>query len=69
MSEILDPIDEMSPSPEEENSRLEQLMINMLEVRREGGKKGEGGRKEGRGRDEGEGEGGRGGRVNEQVCV
>ena len=34
MSEILDPIDEMSPSPEEENSRLEQLMINMLEVRR-----------------------------------
>ena len=62
MSEILDPIDEMSPSPEEENSRLEQLMINMLEVRREreggegeggrevrrgGGKKGEGGKKEG----------------------
>ena len=32
MCEVLPTIDEASPSPEEENSRLEQLMISMLEV-------------------------------------
>lgn len=32
MCEVLPTIDETSPSPEEENSRLEQLMISMLEV-------------------------------------
>ena len=51
MCEILDPIEETSPSPEEENSRLEQLMISMLEVRgrkerRKGVREGEKGRRE-----------------------
>lgn len=33
MCEVLPTIDEASPSPEEENTRLEQLMISMLEER------------------------------------
>ena len=32
MCEVLPTIVESTPSPEEENSRLEQLMISMLEV-------------------------------------
>ena len=32
MSEVLAAIDEASPSPDEDNSRMEQLMISMLEV-------------------------------------
>ena len=32
MSEVLAAIDETSPSPDEDNSRMEQLMISMLEV-------------------------------------
>lgn len=32
MCEVLATITESTPSPEEENSRLEQLMISMLEV-------------------------------------
>ena len=34
MCEVLPTIDEASPSPEEENTRLEQLMISMLEVKK-----------------------------------
>ena len=33
MCEVLPTIDETSPSPDGENSRLEQLMITMLEER------------------------------------
>lgn len=32
MCEVLEAIGETSPSPDEDNSRMEQLMISMLEV-------------------------------------